>query len=239
MPEEERVQTGIPGLDEMLGGGLIAGSSALIEGGCGVGKTTLSMQYLVNGANQYDENGVYVSFNETPQVLKKNLEGYGWGLEELEARSAITILRLEPADLIQVIREDYGEIRDVIKENSARRVIIDPISTFSIVVKDEFEQKMSLLKFCEWLRKHDCTTLMISEVDRSPGLINDAGFEPYVVDTVILMYNLQIKNSRQNALEVLKMRGSSHSKKITPFIFEKGISILPDEKLFWSSETYR
>ncbi|MFC2162280.1 RAD55 family ATPase, partial [Candidatus Altiarchaeota archaeon] len=155
-----------------------------------------------------------------------------WELDKLEKEGKLAILRMDPSDLMQLIREDYGEIRDIIKDSNAKRLVIDPISTFNVIVKDIFDRKMSLIKFCEWLRKNDCTTLMISELERSFGTF-DQGFEEYIVDCVIVMYNLQIKNVRQNALEILKMRGSKHYKKIVPFTFDKGILITPEEKLFW------
>jgi KaiC/GvpD/RAD55 family RecA-like ATPase len=137
---------------------------------------------------------------------------------------------------MQVIREDYGQIRDTIKSLGAKRFVLDPLSTFNIIVKDPFDRKMSLLKFCEWLRKNDCTTLMTVEAERMPASLNGLGFEEYVADGVIVLYNLQMRNVRQSAIEILKMRGSKHSRKIVPFIFDNGIRISPDDKLFWQAE---
>ncbi|MBD3261836.1 MAG: AAA family ATPase [Candidatus Altiarchaeales archaeon] len=236
MPPQEqiRTQTGIPGLDEMLDGGFLKASSILVSGGCGCGKTTLSMQYLVNGVREFGEHGVFVSFTESPETLKRDMASFEWGIKELESAGSLSVLRLDPQALLQVIREDYGEIRDVIKDTQATRLVIDPISTFNIIVENMFERKMSLLKFCEWLKKNKCTAILTSEVEKRGDFFTESGFEEFVVDCVLVMYNIQIKNSRQNALEVLKMRGSSHSKKIAPFVFDKkGISVSPEEKLFW------
>lgn len=232
----ERVETRIPGLDEMLDGGLPKGSSTIVSGGCGSGKTTLCMQYLYNGAEHFEENGVYVSFNETPLMLNQYMDQYGWDLKRLEENGSLNIMRLDPADVMQVIREDYGEIRDTLKSTGAKRFVLDPLTTFNIIVKDPFDRKMSLMKFCEWLRKNTCTSLMTVEADRLPASAENLGFEGYVADGVIMLYNLQSRNVRQNAIEILKMRGSNHSKKIVPFIFEKGIKVSPEEKLFWQPE---
>jgi len=229
----QRVETKIPGLDEMLGGGLPRGSSTIVVGGCGSGKTTLSLQYLYNGAVEYGENGVYVSFNETPDVIREYSSQFGWDFQGLERQGRVGIMRLDPADVMQVIREDYGQIRDTIKSMGAKRFVLDPLSTFNIIVKDPFDRKMSLLKFCEWLRKNGCTSLMTVEAEKTPTAVSGVSFEEYVVDGVIVLYNLQIRNVRQTAVEVLKMRGTRHSRKIVPFIFDNGIRVSPEEKIFW------
>ncbi len=229
----ERVLTDIPGLDQMLGEGLPMGSSTIVAGGCGSGKTTLSMQYLVNGAVNHGEPGIYVSFNESPEILETYFHQFGWDLQDLNDQGLLTILRLDPSDVLQVIREDYGEVRDTIKAMGAKRFILDPLSTFNIIVKDEFERKMSLLKFTEWLRRNGCTSLMTVEANLEPNAGAGFGFEEYVTDGVIILYNIQMKNVRQSAIEVLKMRGSNHSKKIVPFIFDNGLRVSPGEKLFW------
>jgi KaiC/GvpD/RAD55 family RecA-like ATPase len=232
----QRIETRIPGLDEMLDGGLPKGSTTTVAGGYGTGKTTLCLQYLYNGATMFGENGVYVSFNETPDMLNQYMTQYGWDLRKLEKQGSISIMRLDPSDVMQVIREDYGQIRDTIKILGAKRFVLDPLSTFNIIVKDSFDRKMSLLKFCDWLRKNDCTSLMTVESERGPSELEGLGFEGYVVDGIILLYNLQMRNVRQNALEVLKMRGSRHSRKIVPFIFDGGIKVSPEDKLFWQPE---
>jgi len=232
----QRVETRIPGLDEMLGGGLPRGSSTIVVGGCGTGKTTVCLQYVYNGATMFGENGVYISFNENQELLEQYMAQYGWDLGRLERQGTLSILRLDPADVMQVIREDYGQIRDTIKSMGAKRFVLDPLSTFNIIVKDQFDRKMSLLKFCEWLRKNDCTSMMTVEADRRPSSLDSIGFEEYVVDGVIVLYNLQLRNVRQNAIEIMKLRGSGHSRKIVPFIFDSGIRVSPEEKLFWQPE---
>lgn len=228
-----KVATGIPGLDQMLSGGLPRGSSTVVAGGCGCGKTTLCMQYLLNGAKDHDEPGVYVSFNESPKLIEAYFSQFGWDLSGLGDQGMLTILRLDPQDVLQVIREDYGQVRDTIKSAGARRFVVDPLSTFNLIVKDEFERKMGLLKFVEWLRKNKCTSLMAVEASVTPQVGAGFGFEEYVADGLILLYNIQMKNVRQSAIEVLKMRGVRHSKKIVPFIFEDGIRISAEDKLFW------
>lgn len=234
----QKIETKIQGLDEMLDGGLPKGSSTIIAGGCGSGKTTLSLEFLYHGAMAFDQSGVYVSFNETPDILTQYMSQYGWDLGGLQRQGKLSLMRLDPADVMQAIREDYGQIRDTIKSSGAKRFVLDPLTTFSLIVKDPFERKMSLLKFCEWLRKNDCTSMMTIEADRTPNSIPiiPLGFEEYVVDGVIVLYNLQMRNVRQNALEILKMRGSRHSRKIVPFIFDGGIRVSPEEKLFWQPE---
>ena len=227
----ERVPTGIPGLDEMIEGGFKRGSTVLVVGGCGSGKSTFSMQYLQNGARN-GENGVYVTFEEHPEDMRDDFARYGWNIDELEKEGKLKIIRIDPKDVLNVIKEDYGPIVDAVNDIKAKRVVIDSISTIELMIENPYERRDGVLKLCEWLEKHGCTSLIISETEQHPTNYSRHGLIEFIVKGVIILYNVQEGNSRQNAIEILKMRGTKHSKKIVPFTIEKGIKIFPMDQVF-------
>ncbi|MFC2154644.1 RAD55 family ATPase [Candidatus Altiarchaeota archaeon] len=227
-----RVPTDIPGLDGMLEGGLLKGSNTLLVGGCGCGKSTVAMQYIYNGALK-DEPGVYITFEEYPEAIRSNMSRYGWNLDELEKENKMAIMRIDPKDVMHVIKEDYGEIVDSINDLKAQRVVIDSISSIEVMIETVFERRENILRLCEWLRRHKCTSLITAEAEQSPLTYERHGILEFVVDAVIIQYNIRIGNQRQKALEILKMRGTQHAKSIAPFTFGKdGIEVFPHEQVF-------
>lgn len=229
--EKDRVPTGIPGLDEMIEGGFKRGSTILVVGGCGSGKSTLCMQYLQDGAKS-NEPGVYITFEEHPKRMKDDFSRYGWRLNELEKERKLKIIRIDPKEVLNVIKEDYGAIVDAITDIKAKRVVIDSISTLELMIEDPYEKRESILKLCEWLGKHNCTSLIVAETEQHPIKYSRHGIIEFVVDGVIVLYSIQEGNIRENAIEILKMRGTKHEKKIVPFRIENGIEVFPVEPVF-------
>lgn len=230
--EIERVPTGIPGLDEMIQGGLERNSNTLVVGTCGTGKTTFCMQYIYNGVMQFQEPGVYVSFEERPEKLKRHMLQYGWDLQALEDQNWIRILRIAPKDVMHIIKEEYGEILNAINDINAKRVVIDSISSIEIMINNEFDRKENALKLCEWLTEHNCTSLIVAENEQGTAQYTRHGVMEFVVDGVIVLYNIRKENVRVSALEILKMRGTKHYKALVPFNIDKGIVVFPQEQVF-------
>jgi len=226
-----RVPTGIPGLDEMIEGGFKRGSTILVVGGCGSGKSTFSMQYLYNGALAGDP-GVYVSFEENPVKMKSNFSRFGWDLDGLEKKGKLRIIKIEPREIVNVLKEDYGTIVDAIEDIGAKRIVIDSISTFELMLKDDYDRRDKELNLFEWLCKHDCTSLIVSESEQKPSEHSLTGLVAFLVDGVVVLYNVTEGNTRQNAIEILKLRGTKHLKKIVPFTIENGIEVYPNEQMF-------
>lgn len=227
----ERIPSGIPGLDEMIEGGFRKHSNILITGGCGSGKTTFCMQYLVEGAKQ-NEPGIYITFEEDVEPMKENMKRHGWDLDKLIKDKKLEILRIDPKDVMHVVKEDYGEIVDGISDISAQRVIIDSISSIEMMIQDEFERRKHILSLIGWLRNHKCTTLMIAEAEQNINAYSRHGVIEFIVDGVIVLYNLRRESARHRAIEILKMRGTNHVTKIVPFMISQGIELLPKQKLF-------
>ncbi|MBN2014247.1 MAG: AAA family ATPase [Candidatus Altiarchaeota archaeon] len=227
-----RVATGIPGMDEMIQGGLEKNSSVLVAGTCGTGKTTFCMQYIYNGAIQFNEPGVYVSFEEKTEKLRKHMLNYGWDLKALEDQGKVRILRIAPKEVMHIIKEEYGEILNAINDIQAKRVVIDSVSSIEIMIDNEFDRKENAIKLCEWLSGHDCTSLIISESEQGTVQYTRHGIMEFVVDGIIVLYNIRKGNTRVNALEVLKMRGTKHDKSLVPFNIDRGLTVYPQEQVF-------
>ncbi|MFH0860397.1 MAG: ATPase domain-containing protein [Candidatus Altiarchaeota archaeon] len=231
----ERIPTGIPGFDEMIEGGIEKSSTVLVIGGCGSGKSTLCMQYIINGC-RIGQPGVYVSMEESPDKIKKHMRRFGWDLEKYEKNGLLRIIRIGPKDALQVIKEDYGQIANAITDLKAERMVIDSISSLESLLETDHDIKENAVRLVEWLNKKNCTTLIISESEETIGEYTRHGIMEFVVDGVIVMYNMQKGNVRENALEVLKMRGTKHLKMIVPFKIDKGIEVFPHEQVFGECE---
>ena len=110
--------------------------------------------------------------------------------------------------------------------------VIDSISSIELMIDKEFDRKENAIKLCEWLSNHECTSLIIAESQQAASHYVQHGVMEFVVDGVIALYNIRQGNTRVNALEILKMKGTKHDKSLVPFNFENGISIFPQEQVF-------
>ncbi len=227
----ERVTTGIPGLDSMTEGGFKPNSNILVTGGVGTGKSTFCMQYLIEGASN-GQKGIYVTFEEETHTLKDNMSRYNWNIDALEEKKLIRIIHLAPKDVMQVVKSGYGEIINLVKDLDATRVVIDSVSSIELMIEDDFRKRESMLHLMTWLRKNGCTSLLVSEAEQHPSKYSRHGIVEFIVDGVIVLYNLRRQMVRQRALEILKMRGTNHMSRIVPFIISNGIELLPRQKLF-------
>lgn len=228
----ERVKTGIPGVDSLIEGGIPKGSVALVSGGCGSGKTIFGLQFLVNGAEQ-GEPGVYVSFEEEPESIRETARGFGWDIEKLEKQKKLVILFKDPYEIKDFSESLSGELYYTLKDLHAKRVVVDSITYFGTTVKDEHEVRKNIAVLTRRLKGMGCTTLLISEVPEGDPGVGRFGMEEFIADGVINLHNFLIKDMRQRAIEVLKMRKTNHDTFLHPFkITRKGIVVYADEQVF-------
>lgn len=227
----ERVSSGIPGLDDMIEGGFKKNSNVLLVGGCGAGKSTFGIQYLIDGAGK-GEPGVYITFEEEQSQIYENMLGHGWDLTKLVDNNLIRILRIEPQDVMHIVRGEYGMIVDAINQLNAKRVVIDSVTSIEMMIESNFEQRQGLLKLTNWLRGADCTSILIYERNIDPTGYAPHGSMETIVDGVIMLYNFRRGKSRVRALEVLKMRGTRHITNLVPYIIDQGVSLQPHQTVF-------
>ncbi|MFH1750724.1 MAG: ATPase domain-containing protein [Candidatus Micrarchaeota archaeon] len=234
---EHHVPTGIPGLDELIEGGFEKGAVILVAGDTGTGKSTFAMQYLYNGATKYDEPGIYLTFEERKGDIYRHMLRYGWDLEKLEKQKKLMVMQYPPHDIDRFILE--GEIiEDTIKDMGAKRLVIDSITTFALIFDSRYRRKLGIVKVLELLKKWGCTTLLTSEASPThQGEVKAKFGLGYLADGLVNLYNIRQGDQRQKALEIVKMRGISHSNLIVPFEFkQKGIELYPNQPVFGGLE---
>lgn len=229
---QQRVSTGIPGLDQVMEGGLLYGSVTLVGGGAGCGKSIFGMQFLIQGVEQYQEPGVYLSFEETPANIFRDFYRFSWNLEQKVKDRKLTILSYTPEQVAKVLESGGGTVRDAIESIGAKRLVLDSLTAFTLLHETELAKRKAVLKLAETLASWGITALLIAEQEPDPEhhLSTIAEFQ---TDGVILLYNIRKGDIRERSLEIFKMRGVKHAAKIFPMrIDERGITIYPEETIF-------
>ncbi len=247
----ELTQTGIPGLDDMLGGGFPRGHVVSVFGGPGTGKTTFALQFLCNGFRLYDEPGVYVSLDESPEDVKKNVSAYGWDIEELEKKGKLLLLdaslfkRLSRVMKIAKYKQsetdkDYSLvtlsnlIKGTIEKVGAKRIVIDPVSTFVFQYPELSERRLAVMDLLSTLRGQEgCTSLIVMDL-RSSTLEREYELEEYLSQgTLILSTVSQPEAGLTRVILIEKMRGVEHDTQPRPYaITKQGIQVFAKEKIY-------
>jgi KaiC/GvpD/RAD55 family RecA-like ATPase len=228
----ERVPTGIEGFDEIIQGGFVRGSTVMLSGGAGTGKTIFGLQYLFNGISKHGEGGVYISFNETKESIYRHAKLFGWDLEKLEAENKFAFIKYEPHEVDTILSEGGGSIKDTIDALGAKRMVIDSLTSYTLLFENAYKESEAILDLLTILRRWGITTLVIAEVGETEWE-RSQDRSVFLSDGVILTYYLRKELSRNRALEVIKMRDTFHLEKICPFnITNRGIIVFPEAQVF-------
>jgi len=243
----ECIQTGITGVDTVLGGvGIPRGHTILISGGPGSGKTTFAIQYLHAGATEHDEPGLYITLDEEPEDVKKNMASFGWDLQQLEEEKKLVFINVSPVrtastergGLLQLGMKEFKlvklleAVREGIEEIGARRLVIDPVTIFALQYPDETERIYAMRDLIAQFRKNDCTNLLVSEL-RGTGLEREYQFEEYLVQGVILLRTIMKGDKWSRMFQVTKMRGLAVDNQPRPYnITGNGIEVYPTLTVF-------
>jgi len=227
-----KVPTGIQGLDEITGGGLPQGRPTLVCGGPGCGKTILAMEFLMNGAQQYGEPGVFVSFEESVEDLTLNFASLGFDPSPLAARKKLSLdyVRVDPNEIQETGAYDldglFIRLGHAIDSIGAKRVVLDTIETLFSGLSDTRVLRAELRRLFNFLRTKGVTAIVTGE--RGNGGMTRHGLEEYITDCVILLDHRVMEQNATRRLRVVKYRGSTHGANESPFfIDESGISVLP------------
>ena len=224
--------TGIRGLDEITLGGLPRGRPTLVCGRAGCGKTLFAVEFLVHGAIDYDDPGVFIAFEETEEDLTKNVASLGYDLADLSRRKKLTIdyIRVERSEIEETGEYDleglFVRLGHAIDSIGAKRVVLDTIEAIFSGFQNTNILRAELRRLFRWLKDKGVTAVITAE--QGDGTLTRHGLEEYVSDCVILLDHRVRDQISTRRLRVVKYRGSSHGTNEYPFLIdEQGISVLP------------
>lgn len=224
--------TGITGLDEITGGGLPRGRPTLISGSAGCGKTMLALEFLVRGATQFGEPGVFMMFEENAQELTDNVRSLGFDLEQLVAKKKILLdhVHIERSEIEETGEYDleglFIRLGYAIDSIGAKRVVLDTVEALFAGLPNHAILRKELRRLFRWLKDRGVTAIITGE--KGEASITRYGLEEYVADCVITLDHRVAEQICTRRLRVVKYRGTAHGTNEYPFIIgERGISVLP------------
>jgi circadian clock protein KaiC len=225
--------TGIQGLDEITGGGLPSGRPTLVSGGAGSGKTLFGLEFLVRGATQHSEPGVFMSFEETIPDLIKNAASLGFDLDRLvkDKKLFLDHVHISRSEIAETGEYDldglFIRIADAVQRVGARRIVLDTIEALFGELPNPGILRAEIRRLFGWLKEKGLTTVITAERDRTDKLTRH-GIEEFVSDCVIVLDHRIREEVSTRRLRVVKYRGSTHGTNEYPFLIdEHGISVLP------------
>ncbi|TVR99216.1 MAG: circadian clock protein KaiC [Rhodospirillales bacterium] len=232
----QKVATGIKGFDFIAEGGLPEGRTILVGGSAGSGKTIFASQFLAEGIRQADQNGVFVTFEEHPADIRRNVCTFGWdiaGWEEAGKWRFVDAAR-DPAQEMQVAGDyDFGallaRIEHAVNTVDAKRVVLDSIGAIFGYFVDSGRVRHELFRIASALRDMKVTAVLTGERTSEYGEVARHGLEEFVADGVIILRNVLEEEKRRRTIEILKFRGTMHRKGEYPFTVlpREGIVVIP------------
>lgn len=220
-----KARTGIEGFDEITDGGLPRGRTTLLSGGPGSGKTIFALQFLMHGAKEFGEPGIFVAFEEPADRLAANAKGFGWHLAELIQKKTLCLIDAQPTpDLVQSGAFDFGGMLAAlgaqIEDMGARRIVFDALDILMALLPDAASRRQEIYRLHEWLVASKLTALITAKTGGDEG--NSFTFMQFMVDcAVALNHRVEFGVSQRN-LRVQKFRGSSFDENESPFVIGSG-----------------
>lgn len=224
----ERESTGVPGLDEALKGGLPKDIITLVTGTPGSGKTTLSMQFLIYGA-QHGEKGIYFTLEESAADIIEQASLFDPSVNDLIASNMLKI--------VEVPIVDYDSMKETISAESdaldAKRIVIDSVNYFQMFFPDIISIRRAIMEVSLMLKSRHALGILIGEIPSGEDKLSTFGVEEFAADGVIALYLLEKQGTFTRAMRIVKMRNTDHITKFMPIeITDKGLVVYPNAELF-------
>jgi circadian clock protein KaiC len=227
-----KAPTGIDGLDQITGGGFPRGRPTLICGAAGCGKTLLAMEFLVRGAAEYGEPGVFIAFEETEKELTENVRSLGFDLDKLKRRKKLLVdhIRVNRSEIAETGEYDldglFLRLGDAIDTIGAKRIVLDTLETLFSGFENQAILRSELQRLFRWLKDRGVTAVITAE--RGDGTLTRQGLEEYVSDCVILLDHRVYDQVATRRIRIVKYRGTAHGTNEYPFIIdERGVDVIP------------
>lgn len=215
----ERIGTGITGLDKLVEGGFEKGSTILLSGNTGSGKTIFCCQYIWEGLKR-GENCMFITFEESVEDLVKDGAGFGWDFRKYEKEKKLIMGFRTPFK-----KEDLFWFRDDIKNNKIQRLALDSTAVLSLFYKDPYDIRIKLFELVTSLKETGATSLLTTETTK-PGAISRFGVEEFIVDGVLLLQFISAGETCFRTMQIRKMRRTEHGMAVYPFqITKKGLTV--------------
>jgi len=236
-----KTPTGISGLDEVTMGGLPKGRPSLICGGPGCGKTLFSLEFIVRGAQEFGEPGVFIAFEEKADELATNVASLGFDLEKLQQEKKLKIdyIHIDKSEIEETGEYDleglFIRLGHAIDTIGAKRVVLDTIENLFAGLSNQAILRAELRRLFQFLKDKNVTAIITGE--RGESSLTRQGLEEYVSDCVILLDHRIIEQVSTRRLRIVKYRGSLHGTNEYPFLIdEDGIAVLPVTSLLLDKE---
>ena len=255
--EKEYIETGVPGFDKLFTHGIPKGSTVLVAGGTGSGKTNFCLQILAHHAGQ-GKKCYFMGFEESENRLIEQMIDFGWNPQKLIDSDNLRIKRFLTSEIYYYDKKSSSEIQAMMTKDvdpflmelepfalideadfKPDFIVLDSLSAISSTFKGkEQSYRFYVERLFRYLEKVGSTTFLITETQQIPEIFSPTGVEEFLADGVIVFYNIRRENIRETAVEVLKMRGEKHQKKMVAMkITEKGIVVYPEEEVFGTLES--
>ena len=247
MSKSDRIPSGIPGLDLMLEGGYPKSREVLLVGGPGAGKTIFCTQFIINGIEKYDENGIFVSMDESKHHFAREMSAFGWDIKQFEKEKKMAFIDASPImeantdsknRKITIGNNDFSlsHLIKVISSNveaiNAERIVIDPLTSLVFQYPDVIRRRRATLDLIEGLRNTGATSILTTEL-RTRGVERNVQLEEYLAHGVILLQAIQVGKYLMRTIQIEKMRETSIDSQVRPYkIANKGIETYPKESVF-------
>lgn len=261
--ETEWLKLGIPGFNDLLEEGIPKGINILVSGGPGTGKTIFCLQSLYHAARE-GRDCLYITFEESPRKLQRHMQRFGWDTQVVEEKEGLLHLRaggtekggsifIRMVDPFRITRAVEGLVEkaagrisiemkgipDLIPANlSPYFIAIDSLSALeSAFIHKPEGYRIYVEQIFRAFEKSGATTFLITETEESPTRFSRSGIEEFLADGVIVLYNTKVRGQRVQGIEILKMRGVKHERKIAPIqITKEGIRVFPRETIYGGDE---
>ncbi len=231
----EKIPTDIPGFDLIGQGGLPRGRTTLIAGTAGSGKTVFATHFLAAGIQKAGEPGVFATFEDEPEGIRRNMMGFGWNIRRWEKEGMWCFVDVSPdtsGPTPIVGSYDLGglisRIEHAAKKLGATRIVLDSLNALFIQIPDKTLLRMELLRLIQTLKKLGATIVFTGERTQDYGEVTRHGIEEFVADNVIILRNILVEERRRRTLEILKYRGTPHQRGEVPFtVTDRGFVVIP------------